>query len=226
MTEPRERNFWDVPADLPTGAWLVKRRLAKALRDLVSLCVTTDATESALTLAADVIEKTRDALAMHPGRTFQQAYKTLSHPDDLAVFADRGTLAGESNPFAPPMTFTMEGEIAVGHVSFGAPFEGIPGHVHGGMVAAAFDQLFGYLQVHRAANAVTASLTIDYRRPTPILTPLRFEARVARVEGRKFHNQARLLVGETLLAEAHGVFVELDQRRMRDVVLGTPEARG
>ena len=57
----------------------------------------------------------------------------------------------------------MEGDVAVSRVTFGPPFEGIPGHVHGGIVAAAFDQLFGYLQVKRNTGSLTGELTVRYR---------------------------------------------------------------
>jgi acyl-coenzyme A thioesterase PaaI-like protein len=217
-----KKTFWDVPISPPDGAWREKRRLATALRALCALCVTTDAPETTLQYAADAVERIVERIGQHPARTFQQGIGACTTPEDFARFADRSTLTGLSNPVSPPMDLGMEGEIAVGSVTFGPPFEGIPGHVHGGLVAAAFDQLFGYLQVKRGMGALTRVLTVHYRRPTPLLTPLRIEAHGVRIEGRVFHVAARMHAGETLCAEAEGEFVALDPKRLQEMIAGKP----
>ena len=66
----------------------------------------------------------------------------------------------------------------------GRPYEGPPGHVHGGFVAAAFDEVLGFVQSTTGQPGMTGTLTIRYRKPTPLDTDLRFEATVQRVEGR------------------------------------------
>jgi hypothetical protein len=215
-----ERSFWDVPEVAPDGAWREKRNLAAALRELAALCVTTDAPESVLAAAAASATKIAERLRVHPRRTFKEAFASCTTLEDFAVFADRGTLAGKSNPFAPPMRFNMEGETAVGLVSFGPPFEGLPGCVHGGLVAAAFDQLFGYLQIKRGVGSLTGELTVRYRRPTPLDKPLRFEASLARTDGRRSFVTACVRAGDTVTAEATGIFIELDGERMHSVIAG------
>ena len=212
------RNFWDVPEGLPQGAWVQKRRLAAALRELNALCVTTDAPEATLSYAADAATRMVERLAAHPGRTFLQGYAACNGYDDLAVFADRGTLTGQSNPISPMMALAMEGDTAVGHVTFGPAIEGAPGCVHGGMVAAAFDQLFGYLQVRRGVGSLTGELTVRYLQTTPIEASLRFEAQVARVDRRKSFVTARMTAGDVLTAEAEAVFVALDPDKMRNAI--------
>jgi acyl-coenzyme A thioesterase PaaI-like protein len=215
-----EWTFWDVPSMPPDAAWREKRRLAAALRELSALCVTTDAPDATLGDAADSAERLVDRLRQHPARTFQQGMATATSRDQLSRFADRSTLTGLSNPNSPPLALSMEGEQAIGTVTFGPPFEGIPGHVHGGLVAAAFDQVFGYLQVKRGMGAVTSVLTVRYRRPTPLLAPLRIEARVVRVEGRTSTVAARMLAGENVTADADGTFVMLDSKRLSEIISG------
>jgi acyl-coenzyme A thioesterase PaaI-like protein len=188
--------------------------------------VTTDAPEEALAYAADAATGLAAGLAAHPSRTFKDAYGYLSTYDELAVFADRAALTGQSNPLSPPMTLAMEDDVAVGIVTFGPPFEGVPGCVHGGMVAAAFDQVFGYLHVRRGVGSLTGSLTVRYLRTTPLQQELRIEARIDRVEGRKSFVTARLLTkangsteaGTRLTAEADAVFVALDAAGMKAVI--------
>jgi len=65
-----ERHYWEVPESLITGAWAEKRRLARALRRLVSLCVTTEAPESELRALARNAEQAVKVLEGYPTRTF------------------------------------------------------------------------------------------------------------------------------------------------------------
>jgi acyl-CoA thioesterase FadM len=61
-----------------------------------------------------------------------------------------------------------------------------------------------------AAASRTASLTVDYRSLTPIGTELVVEGWVDRVDGRKIFVSGRLLDGDRVCAEAHGLFVAVD----------------
>jgi acyl-coenzyme A thioesterase PaaI-like protein len=227
----RKTTFWDPPTTPPDGAWREKRRLATALRELTALCVTTDAPEATLAYAADAVERVAERVAPYPQRTFKEGIGSCTTHEEFARFADRSTFTGQSNPIAPPMDLAMDGEVAVSRVTFGPPFEGIPGHVHGGIVAAAFDQLFGYLQVKRNTGSLTGELTVRYRRPTPLLEPLRLEARLLRVEGRRSVVAGQLFAGELLTAEAEAVFIAVDPLQMKTVIAGpaavapTPDAR-
>ena len=60
---------------------------------------------------------------------------------------------------------------------------------------------------------MTGSLTIRYRRPTPLLTELVFEAHVDRVEGRKIFTHGKLSANGVLTAEAEGLFIAVGQER-------------
>ena len=56
-------------------------------------------------------------------------------------------MIGLSNPLAPPIRVRQSGErSAEAHARFGAAYEGPPGCVHGGWVAAAFDEVLGFVQ--------------------------------------------------------------------------------
>jgi acyl-coenzyme A thioesterase PaaI-like protein len=205
--------FWDVPDD-PGGAWEAKRALARELRELVALCVTTDAPEHVLREAAEAARALNERLRPFPRRTFGQQYVAGTDGIDMAAFADRGTLVGRCNPFAPPVRIHAEADVAVGLVTFGPPYEGAPGFVHGGIVAAVFDQVFGWLQVRRGVASLTGTLSVRYRRPTPLETPIRLEARFARQDGRKHHVTARAIADGVVTAEADSVFIEIAPDRM------------
>jgi acyl-coenzyme A thioesterase PaaI-like protein len=115
------------------------------------------------------------------------------------------------------MKMLDDGENAVGLVTFGAPFEGGPGCVHGGLVAAVFDQLLGYLLVSRNIGALTGSLTVKYRAPTPLHRELRLVAKLDRMDGRKRWVSAQCFAGDQLTAEAEGLFISLPAGRMQAI---------
>jgi acyl-coenzyme A thioesterase PaaI-like protein len=91
-----------------------------------------------------------------------------------------------------------------GQVTFGPAYEGPPGHCHGGMIAAMFDELLGYVQ---RAPGFTAYLKIDYRAPTPLNRELSVKGWVDRVEGRKRYIRGTCHLDGVLLTEAEGLFI-------------------
>ena len=54
---------------------------------------------------------------------------------------------------------------------------------------------------------MTGTLTIKYRKPTPLLKELVFDARVTRVEGRKILTHGTVSCDGVLTAEAEGMFI-------------------
>jgi len=142
-------------------------------------------------------------------------------------FLDRSPVIGAINPLAMPMTITTSTDAngrvnVVGNVTFGSAYEGPPGCVHGGFIAAYFDEVCGIAQAITGNPGMTVNLSIDYRTPTPLYKPLEFRAYVVSTEKRKIITAASLHHGETLCAEAVGIFVsmrsEIFQRltRLRD----------
>jgi acyl-CoA thioesterase FadM len=79
--------------------------------------------------------------------------------------------------------------------------------------------MLGIANVAAGYGAMTAILTTRYRRPTPLHVLLRFEAWTDRIEGRRIVAKGELRNGDTLLAEAEGVFVRLADRQ-RDEYFG------
>ncbi|HWE57862.1 MAG TPA: PaaI family thioesterase [Acidimicrobiales bacterium] len=125
------------------------------------------------------------------------------------AFFDWSPLLGLANPLAPPMPVAVEGDMIVGHVRFGIAYEGPPGCVHGGFIAAAFDELLGLTQSLSGKVGMTGTLTVKYRKPTPLHTDLRIEGRVESVNGRKVLTNGRMLAGDMLTAEATGLFISI-----------------
>jgi acyl-coenzyme A thioesterase PaaI-like protein len=213
VTEGRggRRDFhlhWGAPEDVGEGAWGQKRRLASAMRLVIERLVASDAPEAELRAAADGLERYAAALEKHPRLKHFQGYAESANAGDVGAFFDQSPLIGLANPLAPPIRFAAVGERSVrGTVRFGSAYEGPPGCVHGGFVAAAFDEVLGFAQSLTGQPGFTGTLTVRYRNPTPLHVELVFDAEIARVEGRKIFAEARVHAGELLCAEAEGIFI-------------------
>jgi acyl-coenzyme A thioesterase PaaI-like protein len=107
--------------------------------------------------------------------------------------------------------------VVVGNVTFASAYEGPPGHVHGGYLAAAFDEVLGLAQGVSGAPGMTARLTVNYRKPTPWGMPLRFEGRIERREGRKVFTTGTCYAGDLLTAEAEALFISVDFTRLAEL---------
>jgi acyl-coenzyme A thioesterase PaaI-like protein len=118
-------------------------------------------------------------------------------------------MLGIYNPLALPIEMEWQPPLAVGRASFDTPYEGPPGCVHGGYVAAAFDEVLGFAQSLTGSPGMTGRLEVVYRSPTPLHTRLRFEAWTESVVGRKITARCTLHAGERLCAEAVGLFITI-----------------
>ncbi|MFQ5515629.1 MAG: PaaI family thioesterase [Myxococcota bacterium] len=212
-TVERAFTHWDAMGMSASGSWAQNRRLAVAMRRVIDGLVRIDAPEDELRLAAEALERYAERLARHPKRMRPPGYTESVTSGDPAAFFDYSPLIGRSNPLAPPVTMRAAGREVHGTVTFGAAYEGPPGCVHGGIIAAAFDEVLGYAQALTGNPGMTGTLQVRYRSPTPLATELRFEARVTRTERRKNFAEGRLQAGDTLCAEAEAVFITLNRER-------------
>jgi acyl-CoA thioesterase FadM len=64
---------------------------------------------------------------------------------------------------------------------------------------------------------MTGKLTVRYRNPTPLHTDLRIEGRRTSVEGRRITAKGTIHAGDTLTAEAEGLFISIRQERAEEL---------
>ena len=82
-----------------------------------------------------------------------------------------------------------------------------------GIIASLFDEILGVANITAGVGAMTGTLTIKYRSPTPLKTDLTLEARHIGVDGRKVRTVGTIHVGDRLCAECEGIFIIVDQER-------------
>jgi hypothetical protein len=92
--------------------------------------------------------------------------------------------------------------------------------VHGGVIAETFDEMLGAANMVAGNPGMTGSLTVRYRKPTPLRTPLRIEARCLSRNGRKIKTWAGMYDGELLTAEADGLFIEVNPAQFLAIAEG------
>ena len=195
---------------------LEKRRLADAMRHAIDALVSVDAPIDVMRDAADQIEAVALSLAAQPGSAFVGFAEAANAPR-YDSFLDRSPVLGKANPLAPPLELQFEQGMIRATATYGSAYEGPPGCVHGGWIAASFDEVLGAAQSLGGSGGMTAYLNVDYRKPTPLHEPLRFEAELERTEGRKIFTVGRLYHGDLLTAEAQALFISIDFSRFAEL---------
>jgi hypothetical protein len=119
--------------------------------------------------------------------------------DTRRVYLNHATDIGAYNPGFPEYRFDhLDADHAGGSVVFPLVYEGPPGLVHGGFLAVFFDCVMQHHNCVTGLSGKTRSLAVTFRRPTPILTELRFDIVRSQVE-RGITSTARLLAGDDVL---------------------------
>ncbi|NNL66610.1 MAG: PaaI family thioesterase [Myxococcales bacterium] len=191
----------------PDAAASARRRAGDAMRALIQAQVGADVTEDEYRSFATVIRALAKRWAAHP-RSVPAADAATAFTA-MADFPDRSPLVGPSNPIAPPMRLEPDlarGEVR-GEVTFGRAYEGAPGCVHGGFLAAALDEALGLACIFSGSPGMTGELTIQYRSPTPTGERLEIRARLDRHEGRRIYTTGEIRAGERLTCRAEGLFI-------------------
>lgn len=117
---------------------------------------------------------------------------------------------------------TAPGEVT-SDINLPAQYQGYPGIVHGGIIAAMLDEAAGRSQMGEASNPrfmFTASLKVRYLKNVPVGQPLRLVGRAAETRGRVAQASSAIYDREgNLLAEATAVLVNVPEETIAGVDL-------
>ncbi len=185
-----------------------RAELASAIRALIDTVMSVEDVEAA-TLQSVAGEVERLTARLGRGRAQGAGYRPRTHGDYLP----RSPVVGEASPISPRLDWEVftrpDGTPGVeARGVFGAAYEGPPSFVHGGWVACTFDEVLGIANIASGNPGMTGRLIVHYRRPTPLFRPVVVRAWVDRIEGRRVMSRAEMFDGETLTAEAEGLFVQ------------------
>jgi acyl-coenzyme A thioesterase PaaI-like protein len=178
--------------------------LAESIRRLVDLSVRTEVDPAAVAAAKAKIDSAADDLSasVNPG-----TFGVQLTPDGQTI-AWGNVIVGLRNPVAPPLVIHREPEGLVwSEFVLGAPYEGPPGHVHGGVCALVLDHVLGATAHQPNRPAYTGSLILRYLRKTELNRPLRAQAYVERIDGVKTFSTGLISDDEGPTVEAEGIFI-------------------
>lgn len=206
-------------------------RLTKALRQLIDHTVKLNAPLETLSQLADTAESMAATMQPYSGVRPIAAHNKHFRPDDVNWSGPYSPVAGRCNPLSPPIHMVLREEKAIGTVTFGDAYEGPPNCVHGGMVALTWDHVMALANMLINTRGPTAWLHVDYKKPTPLYAPLRFEAWIDKVEGKKIFIKGACYANNEIVTEASGLFINtviknigMEEEMLRqDVLRGTGE---
>jgi hypothetical protein len=190
-TRTGDARFGEAPLAQTVAAAGAIRRLSSLLLSLEHAHPTVDAMvekfaewENELAAAAPTDNAPRiGVIADDPRRVY------LNHAIDIGAY----------NPCFPEYRFDdLDAEKATGRVNFPLVYEGPPGLVHGGFLGVFFDCVIQHQNCVTGLSGKTRSLVVTYRRPTPVLTDLRFDIVRSQIE-RGITSTARLLLDDEVL---------------------------
>jgi acyl-coenzyme A thioesterase PaaI-like protein len=197
-------------------------RAGKAVRDLGHALVGHQADDDTLALVAEHLEALTARLAtgdtrQRPAHNFQRG-ADWSPPGDGEQFQtthDDRPVSGRSSPYSLDPDIRREGDEVIATVTLRAAHEGAPARSHGGIVAALFDDVFGFVLAIHQTPGFTGELGIRYEAGTPLHVPLTCRVRLAERQGRKLFMTGELSADDgAVCVRATATFIAIDPARL------------
>jgi len=193
--------------------WQQRQRLAAEIRDLDNFLLSRQSNEVEISALANEIARFNRRVKNEPeiaGRKGWLDAGLFRDQDGLSV--ELSPLIGKSSGVGPVLKIWIENGEGRGEVNCDWRFEGPPHCLHGGYIAALFDEFLGWVQMLSGGSGATKNLSVTYHSPTPINVNLVLKARLASVDGRKIRATGEMYVGERITASAEGLFISFGSK--------------
>ena len=136
-------------------------------------------------------------------------------------------VCGVENQFGLHLNFyEMEPGFVKAEIIVPEQFQGYPGVVHGGIVAAMLDEVSGRSMIRGEPPRfmVTAKLNVRYRKPVPVGKKLLLEGRAKEDSGRIAVVSGSIFNEDhELLAEAEAVLADIPKNIMEEAAFGSDD---
>lgn len=175
-------------------------RYAAIVRRISSLVLQMEAPSEAVAELCSALERAEAELAGRAPGDSRPRIGDASEGDGR-VYLDHSRNIGQYNPAFPLYTLEVDGDRATGSVRFEVLYEGPPGLVHGGFLAAFFDMVIQHHNCDVGMAGKTTRLEVRYSAPTPLLRELHFDVERS-VDDKRIESTARIFAGDTLCATA------------------------
>ena len=132
---------------------------------------------------------------------------------------------GAANSAGMKLAFVLDSNIrrTRGCFVLGSNYAGGGGFAHGGIIAVVLDEAMGKLSKLTEERAVTAEMTIEYRKPVPVDQPVVVEGWQEEEKGRNRFRVAEIRDPQgNLLARGKGRFVVVNRDHFAEAKPGQP----
>jgi acyl-coenzyme A thioesterase PaaI-like protein len=199
-----------------TRSEATRAEAAATLRDLAHSFATHDADDDVLAQVIDVARELAAAVDATPVRDrlalMRQGFEGGAIGPGMGLGFEDRAVGGAANPTGVELTVEHghEGEEIVAEVVLRRAFEGAPGRAHGGIVAAAFDDVTGFVIAQIQEPAFTGELTVRYLAPVPVDEPLELRARLDGRERRKLFISGEARARGEVIATCRAIYITVD----------------
>jgi len=199
-----------------------RARAAASLRALSHAFAAHDPEDGALASLAEIANELTLAVSHAPIRDRLALMRSGSSELVLggSGFEDRA-VGGNSNPTSVELEIRFKGEEVIADFVLRRAFEGAPGRAHGGIVAAVFDDVTGFVIGRLQEPAFTGELTVRYLAAVPVDQALEIRARLEGRERRKLFISAELHTGNEIVATCRAIYITVELSRFA----GAPDPR-
>jgi acyl-coenzyme A thioesterase PaaI-like protein len=142
----------------------------------------------------------------------------LSNPRRVNPVVDHGCFGcGDRNAIGLKLAFFRTNEGVIAEFTPRTEHEGYTRMTHGGIVSTVLDEAMSWAVIDSGRLAVTARMSVDFRKPIPSREPLVVTAQVTRDRGRAVETAAELRsVDGVMLASSTGLFVRVSEQQQQE----------
>ncbi len=196
----------------------VEHQITDKLKLINDLLVSHEVDEITLRNINTAMQQAADHLQ---NKTFEKRQRTVAQQSLEGEGFDYGSgnshafrpISGLCNVVSPRVQYFYEDDELAAYVKFTSAYEGPPGFVHGGYVAAVMDEIFGFCQSKLDDPYMTGTLELKYLMPVPLNQQLKMTSQVERVEGRKAFLTAQMVDhNNKILIEGKAIFIKIDPK--------------
>jgi acyl-coenzyme A thioesterase PaaI-like protein len=166
------------------------------------------------------VDRLRAQIAQSPklvrdNAAFAERIVTPTEDGDALSHYDECCIDGTHNPFALRISFVRDGERVRAKARFTRPYEGPTGRVHGGAIAACYEDVLGYQLTLRRRVGYMVTLSIEFLHATPLDREVDFSSEVLTTDGDRLHVVGECRAGDVVTTRAHGVLAMVPTERFR-----------
>lgn len=188
--------------------WRQRRRFADNIRRLQDRVQVTELSIDQLDALNASLEACFDNTPDSPSLLGRKAWiESKKYGDFGVIHTEITSIIGPSNPITPKMSIWFDEAGAHAKVNFGWIYEGNSTLVHGGWIAAVFDEFLGTAQILTGKSGMTGQLSVNYLKPTPLNTDLYLSAEIISFDGRKAKLSAEIAYDDTVTATCEALFI-------------------